>query len=60
MLTVCSGSWLLAALGLLDGKKATSNKFLFNEIRVRLVSTAINHVSDAIKSFREQLIQFNG
>ncbi|KAJ1305488.1 hypothetical protein OPQ81_000495 [Rhizoctonia solani] len=33
VLTVCSGSWLLAALGLLDGKRATSNKSLFKEIK---------------------------
>ncbi|EUC55006.1 DJ-1/PfpI family protein [Rhizoctonia solani AG-3 Rhs1AP] len=33
VLTVCTGGWLLAALGLLDGKRATSNKFFFNEIK---------------------------
>ncbi|CAE6528757.1 unnamed protein product [Rhizoctonia solani] len=33
VLTVCTGSWLLASLGLLDGKRATSNKFFFNEIK---------------------------
>ncbi len=27
LLSVCTGSWLLARAGLLDGKKATSNKF---------------------------------
>ena len=26
LLSVCTGSWLLAKAGLLDGKKATSNK----------------------------------
>ncbi|KAG8689712.1 hypothetical protein FRC11_001030 [Ceratobasidium sp. 423] len=31
--TVCTGSWLLADLGLLDGKRATTNKFFFNEIK---------------------------
>ncbi len=29
-MTVCSGSWLLAKTGLLDGRKATSNKVFFN------------------------------
>ncbi|HIF63549.1 MAG TPA: DJ-1/PfpI family protein [Deltaproteobacteria bacterium] len=31
-MTVCSGSMLLAATGLLDGRPATTNKALFNEI----------------------------
>jgi transcriptional regulator GlxA family with amidase domain len=31
-MTVCSGSMLLAAAGLLDGRPATTNKALFNEI----------------------------
>ncbi|KAF8751218.1 Glycosyl hydrolases family 28 [Rhizoctonia solani] len=46
VLTVCSGSWLLAALGLLDGKKATSNKFLFNEIK-KTTSSSIQWVAKA-------------
>jgi putative intracellular protease/amidase len=29
-MTVCSGSWILARTGLLDGRKATSNKILFD------------------------------
>ncbi|CAE6510889.1 unnamed protein product [Rhizoctonia solani] len=33
VLSVCTGSWILAGLGLLDGKQATTNKFLFNEIK---------------------------
>jgi putative intracellular protease/amidase len=35
VLSVCTGSWILAALGLLDGRRATTNKLLFNEIKVR-------------------------
>ena len=30
--TVCTGSWLLAATGRLDGRKATTNKRLYDEI----------------------------
>ncbi|KAF8715258.1 Class I glutamine amidotransferase-like protein, partial [Rhizoctonia solani] len=33
VLSVCTGSWVLATLGFLDGKRATTNKFLFNEIK---------------------------
>lgn len=32
VLSVCNGGWLLAITGLLDGKKATTNKFGFNII----------------------------
>lgn len=32
ILSVCNGSWVLAASGLLDGQKATTNKFLFKMI----------------------------
>jgi putative intracellular protease/amidase len=34
ILTVCTGSWLLAGAGLLEGKRATTNKFTFNEVKV--------------------------
>lgn len=34
VLSVCTGSWVLAQAGVLDGKRATSNKFLFREIQV--------------------------
>ncbi|KAF9070231.1 class I glutamine amidotransferase-like protein [Rhodocollybia butyracea] len=30
--TICTGSWILAGTGLLNGKKATSNKSLFKKI----------------------------
>ncbi|KEP46616.1 DJ-1/PfpI family protein [Rhizoctonia solani 123E] len=46
VLTVCTGSWLLAALGLLDGKRATSNKFQFNEIK-KTTSSTIQWVAKA-------------
>ena len=35
ILTVCSGSWVLAGTGLLNGKKATTNAQLFKKIVVR-------------------------
>ena len=35
ILTVCSGSWVLAGTGLLNGKKATTNKAFFKRIVVR-------------------------
>ncbi|KAK0438499.1 class I glutamine amidotransferase-like protein [Desarmillaria tabescens] len=33
ILTVCTGSWILSSTGLLDGKRATSNKEMFNVIK---------------------------
>ncbi|CAE6439908.1 unnamed protein product [Rhizoctonia solani] len=33
ILSVCTGSWILAGLGLLDGKRATTNKSFFKEIK---------------------------
>jgi putative intracellular protease/amidase len=35
ILTVCSGSWVLADTGLLNGKKATTNKAFYNRIVVK-------------------------
>ncbi|CCO33022.1 hypothetical protein BN14_07090 [Rhizoctonia solani AG-1 IB] len=46
VLSVCTGSWILAALGLLDGRRATTNKLLFNEIK-RTTSPAIQWVAKA-------------
>jgi transcriptional regulator GlxA family with amidase domain len=36
ILTVCSGSAILAQTGILDGKKATTHKMSFNKIKARL------------------------
>lgn len=36
VLSVCTGSWLLAKAGVLDGKKATSNKAAFRSLMVWL------------------------
>ena len=41
VLSTCTGSWALAQAGVLNGKRATSNKALFEEIKVRsLLSVA--------------------
>ena len=36
ILSVCTGSWLLADAGVLDGKRATSNKAAFRNVKVSL------------------------
>ncbi|KAF8591045.1 class I glutamine amidotransferase-like protein [Ramaria rubella] len=33
LLTVCTGSWILAGCGFLDGKRATTNKRAFQEVK---------------------------
>ena len=43
--SVCSGSWLLAKAGVLDGKKATSNKKYFRE--ATRISEKVTWVPDA-------------
>lgn len=37
ILSVCTGSWILAGTGLLDGKRATTNKSYFNRVKVCLM-----------------------
>ncbi|CUA69849.1 hypothetical protein RSOLAG22IIIB_04104 [Rhizoctonia solani] len=46
VLSVCTGSWILADLGLLDGKRATTNKSIFNEIK-KTTSPSIQWVPKA-------------
>lgn len=46
MKTVCTGSWLLASTGALDGQKATTNKSAFKECQVSLVTTTTNVFKD--------------
>ena len=35
-MTVCSGAWILASTGFLNGKKATTSKMFYKKIVVRL------------------------
>jgi len=46
ILTVCTGSWILANTGLLNGKNATTNKASFNTIKAN-TSSEINWVPQA-------------
>ncbi|KAJ1301064.1 hypothetical protein OPQ81_003482 [Rhizoctonia solani] len=46
VLSVCGGSWILASLGLLEGKRATSNKAWFKEIK-KTTSPAVQWVAKA-------------
>ncbi|KAK7458159.1 hypothetical protein VKT23_010067 [Stygiomarasmius scandens] len=47
ILTVCTGSWILAGTGLLNGKKATTNKMLFKTIQECTKDLNINWVPKA-------------
>ncbi|THH26711.1 hypothetical protein EUX98_g7478 [Antrodiella citrinella] len=47
MLTVCTGSWVLAQAGLLQGKRATTNKYLFNFIKDATKDLGIDWVAKA-------------
>lgn len=40
LLSVCTGAWILATAGLLEGKNATTNKAAFAQIRVSLCVAA--------------------
>jgi len=46
ILSVCTGSWVLAGCGLLDGKRATTNKFSFAQTKAA-TSDKINWVPKA-------------
>ncbi|KAK0457897.1 class I glutamine amidotransferase-like protein [Desarmillaria tabescens] len=58
ILTVCTGSWILSSTGLLDGKRATSNKEMFNVIeKTRKIwsSSGITAGMDLAYAFLEYL-----
>ncbi|KAF8598675.1 class I glutamine amidotransferase-like protein [Ceratobasidium sp. AG-I] len=46
LLSVCTGSWVLAAAGVLDGKNATTNKAAFKQVKAA-TSPSINWVAKA-------------
>ena len=47
VLTVCTGSWILARTGALDGKRATGNKFMFKAMVADTASRNIDWVARA-------------
>ncbi|KAI5895404.1 class I glutamine amidotransferase-like protein [Schizophyllum commune H4-8] len=47
VLTVCTGSWILARTGALDGKRATGNKFMFKTMLADTASHNIDWVARA-------------
>ncbi|TRM58180.1 class I glutamine amidotransferase-like protein [Schizophyllum amplum] len=47
VLTVCTGSWILAKTGALDGKRATGNKFLFKKMQADTEGRGIQWVARA-------------
>ncbi|EJD03102.1 uncharacterized protein FOMMEDRAFT_28685 [Fomitiporia mediterranea MF3/22] len=40
VLSVCTGSWILAGTGVLDGKQATTNKFSFKSVKTSHLRTS--------------------
>ncbi|KAL1747632.1 class I glutamine amidotransferase-like protein [Schizophyllum fasciatum] len=47
VLTVCTGSWILARTGALDGKRATGNKFFFKAMQADTVAHHVEWVPRA-------------
>ncbi|KZP22349.1 class I glutamine amidotransferase-like protein [Athelia psychrophila] len=47
ILSVCTGSWILAGAGVLDGKRATSNKSVFKELKEATAHLQITWVPKA-------------
>lgn len=47
LLSVCTGAWLLARSGILDGKRATTNKAAWNQVVSEVGSEKVNWVPTA-------------
>lgn len=54
VLSVCTGAWVLAMSGILDGKKATTNKKAFKDCKVCAISYNVNSLSPYARDMQRQ------